>query len=273
MPTESLNGIKIFYERQGVGPPIVLVHGSWGDHHNWDAVAPALAREYDVIRYDRRGHSQSGPAPTPGAAEQDVDDLLALVDRLEVRQPVAIGNSFGGTITLKAVARAPEALGAIVIHEPPLTGMVTNLPGVGEQATSMTQHFERNIVPLLEAGKIEEGTRMFVDTVAFGPGAWNTLPQAIKDTFINNALTWPDELRDPGWSVVDLEALRRFDGPALFTTGTASASFFPPIVERIAAAFARARLVTYQGAGHVPHATHPNGFLEVVLPFLREVST
>ena len=78
MPTESLNGIKIFYERQGVGPPIVLVHGSWGDHHNWDAVAPALAREYGVIRYDRRGHSQSGPAPTPGAAEQDVDDLLAL---------------------------------------------------------------------------------------------------------------------------------------------------------------------------------------------------
>jgi pimeloyl-ACP methyl ester carboxylesterase len=59
MPTESLNGIKSFYERQGVGPPIVLVHGSWGDHHNWDAVVPGLAREYDVIRYDRRGHSQS----------------------------------------------------------------------------------------------------------------------------------------------------------------------------------------------------------------------
>jgi pimeloyl-ACP methyl ester carboxylesterase len=96
------------------------------------------------------------------------------------------------------------------------------------------------------------------------------LPQAVKNTFISNALTWPDELRDPGWSVVDLEALRRFDEPALFTTGTASASFFPPIVERIAAVLPRARLVTYQGTGHVPHATHPNAYLEVVLPFLRE---
>ena len=57
MPTESLNGVRIFYERQGVGPPIVLVHGSWGDHHNWDAVVPALAREDHVIRVIRRGHS------------------------------------------------------------------------------------------------------------------------------------------------------------------------------------------------------------------------
>lgn len=103
MATESLNDIEIFYERDGSGPPTVLVHGSWGDHHNWDHVVPALVREYDVIRYDRRGHSQSGRAPTPGTVEQDVDDLLALIDRLGLKRPVAIGSSFGATITLKAV--------------------------------------------------------------------------------------------------------------------------------------------------------------------------
>ena len=126
MPTASLNGVKIFYEREGSGRPTVLVHGSWGDHHNWDGIVPALACEYDVIRYDRRGHSQSGPAPIPGTAEQDVDDLLALMERLGIERPVAIGNSFGAAIVLKTIARAPEAFRAVIIHEPPLTGLVTN---------------------------------------------------------------------------------------------------------------------------------------------------
>ena len=49
--------------------------------------------------------------------------------------------------------------------------------------------YPEDIVSLLDAGRIEDGTRVFVETVAFGPGAWDILPQALKDTFINNALT------------------------------------------------------------------------------------
>ena len=40
-------------------PTVVLVHGSWGNHHNWDAVVPAFARSFRVLSYDRRGHSQA----------------------------------------------------------------------------------------------------------------------------------------------------------------------------------------------------------------------
>ena len=271
MPRENLNGVELFYDRVGSGPPIVLVHGSWGDHYNWDPVVPALAREFDVIRYDRRGHSQSGPAPVPGTVSQDVDDLLGLIERLGLEQPVVIGNSFGAIVTLRTIARAPAALKAIVVHEPPLTGMVANDPGTRDLIAKTTRHFEQNIVALLDAGRIEEGTRIFVETVAFGPGAWETLPQALKDTFMNNALTWTDELRDPSWSVVDLDQLARFDRPALVTNATDSAPFFGPIVDKIAPSLPRARRVTYQGTGHVPHATHPEVYLPVVLDFLREV--
>ena len=220
MPRETLNGVGIFYERGGSGPPVVMVHGSWGDHYNWDPVVPALAREFDVIRYDRRGHSQSGPAPVPGKTSQDVDDLLGLIERLGLGRPVVVGNSFGAIVTLKTVARAPAALRAIVVHEPPLIGLVANDAGAREQVEKAARHLQQDIVALLDAGRIEDGTRVFVDTVAFGPGAWDTLPQALKDTFMNNALTWTDELRDPEWSIVALDDLARFDRPALVTNAT-----------------------------------------------------
>jgi pimeloyl-ACP methyl ester carboxylesterase len=271
MPREKLNDVEIFYERSGSGPPLVLVHGSWGDHHNWDPVVPALAREFSVVRYDRRGHSQSGPAPMPGSVSQDVDDLLLLIERLGLGQPVVIGNSFGAIVTLRAIARAPTAFRAIVVHEPPLTAMVANDPATRGMIAETTRHFWEDIVALLDAGRIEDGTRVFVETVAFGPGAWDVLPQALKDTFIDNALTWPDELRDPGWSTVDLDQLSRFDRPALVTDATESAPFFRPIVDTIAPSLPRARRATYTGTGHVPHATHPDIYLPLVLDFIREV--
>jgi pimeloyl-ACP methyl ester carboxylesterase len=53
MPTTSINGIKLFWDRTGSsGEPLILVHGSWVDHHNWDLVVPALSRSFRVVARD-----------------------------------------------------------------------------------------------------------------------------------------------------------------------------------------------------------------------------
>jgi pimeloyl-ACP methyl ester carboxylesterase len=58
MPTTSVNGIELYWELNGdSGAPVVLVHGSWGDHNNWASVVPALSRSLRVLTYDRRGHA------------------------------------------------------------------------------------------------------------------------------------------------------------------------------------------------------------------------
>ncbi len=60
MPTSRVNGVQLYWELSaGSGPPVVLVHGSWGDHHNWDTVVAGLSRQLHVATYDRRGHSAS----------------------------------------------------------------------------------------------------------------------------------------------------------------------------------------------------------------------
>ena len=73
MPINSVNGVQLFLEQTGErGAPLVLVHGSWGDHHNWDAVVPALSKSFRVVTYDRRGHSRSERPSAPGSIEDDV---------------------------------------------------------------------------------------------------------------------------------------------------------------------------------------------------------
>jgi len=59
MAIVTVNGVRLFYEIHGTGVPLVLVHGSWDSHRNWDLVVPRLAEVFRVLTYDRRGHSQS----------------------------------------------------------------------------------------------------------------------------------------------------------------------------------------------------------------------
>ena len=57
-----INGVNLHYELIGSGDLLLLVHGSWGDHFEYDQIVPALAERFRVLTYDRRGHSASGPA-------------------------------------------------------------------------------------------------------------------------------------------------------------------------------------------------------------------
>src|ERR1051325_6227873 len=102
MPTDKINTIKIFWELTGnKGDALVLVHGSWGDHHNWDIVAGELSKTFRVVTYDRRGHSQSERLTGQGYVTEDVDDLVALIEQFDLAPAHIVGNSFGAAIVLK----------------------------------------------------------------------------------------------------------------------------------------------------------------------------
>lgn len=83
MPIQTINGTEIFYEADGDGYPLVLVHGSWGDHFNWLQVVPGFAESFQVITYDRRGHGASAK-PGDGTRRDDEDDLASLIEALDI---------------------------------------------------------------------------------------------------------------------------------------------------------------------------------------------
>lgn len=270
MPISLVNGVRLYYEQHGQsGEPLVLVHGSWGDHHNWDPVVPELARTFRVITYDRRGHSQSERPPAQGSIRDDAADLAALIEQLGVAPANVVGNSGGAAITLWLASQRPELFRTMVVHEPPLFGLLADLP----EARGGLQEVQRRIgavVELLAAGQDAAGAELFVETIAFGPGYWTQITEEMRQTFIRNAPTFLDETRDPEFNILDLQAIARFDRPALISHGTTSAPFFPLVVQRVARVLPNVRQLTLDGVGHVPHLTHPADYVAVVRGFVAE---
>ena len=219
-----------------------------------------------MLTYDRRGHSKSEKASTPGSFEEDADDAASLLSSLGIGSAHIVGNSGGATIALKLAIKHPSIFKSLTVHEPPLLDLQLDDPLLAAKLRDGKRRAE-SVVKVLETGNRREGARQFVETVAFGPGAWDKFSPQLKETFIGNADTWLDEMRDPKALVVDLESLSRFNRPSLVTYGGRSAPFFRPIVEKVASAIYGSRLEGYPNDDHTPHISNPDEFVKRVISF------
>ena len=268
MPEQRIKGANLFYELTGSGDPLVLVHGSWTDHESWQLVVPGLARSFRVLTYDRRGHSLSERPLGQGSRREDEEDLAALMEALNLAPAHVVANSFGASIALGLAARRPGLFRSLIVHEAPLMGIVAD---DAELRPLMKEFHERvdSVLAQLRAGDIAGGTRRFVEEIALGPGMWEQLPEEIRQTNMNNAPTFLDEQQDAQWADLDLSDLSRFSSPALLTEGDQSPPWFPKIMSTLASAINGAKRLTYSGAGHVPHLTHPDAYVRAVTEFIR----
>jgi pimeloyl-ACP methyl ester carboxylesterase len=256
-------GVRLAYDVSGPddAPPLVLVHGSWGDRHGWEPVVAELAATpLRVVRYDRRGHTDSTGG---GAVARDGEDLAAVIEEVCGGRAHVAGNSFGAAITLRLLAARPELFLHVVAHEPPLVGLIAEDPLLAAVNARMEA-----VVTILRAGRVEDGAREFVESVALGPGMWPKLPASVRATFVRNAATWLEEIEEPAAFVIDLDALSRVDRPLLLSQGDSSPPFFARVLDRIASAAPSAQRHTFPGAGHIPHQTHPAAYVAKIRSML-----
>ncbi|WP_330297689.1 alpha/beta fold hydrolase [Streptomyces sp. NBC_00503] len=270
MPFLRAGGPNLYYEVVGEGEPLVLVHGSWNDHTSWQpAIEADIRASFRVLSYDRRGHGQSEAGPLPGTRRQDEDDLAALIEELGPAPAHVAGNSFGAATVLGLAARRPELFRTITAHEPPLMAMVAGDPAALAEMGTAGASIEA-VLGLLRKGEYEQGARLFVEEVAMGPGTWDRLPQRARDTFVHNAPTFLDEQSDPDWATVDLEGLSRCEVPVLLSGGTESPAWLGTVLDHLAEALPRARRQRLEGAGHIPHVTHPQEYVAALTRFIGE---
>ncbi|HKV03801.1 MAG TPA: alpha/beta hydrolase [Candidatus Acidoferrales bacterium] len=118
MKAESvqLNDIQMYYETEGAGDPLLLLHGGGGCQENWThAGRDQFAREYTLIKPDARGHGRSTNPGKTITHKQCALDTLALLDHLGIDRCRAIGLSMGGNILLHMATLEPHRIEAMVI--------------------------------------------------------------------------------------------------------------------------------------------------------------
>lgn len=116
------DGAGLYFERRGDGPPLLLITGGGGDAGYYSTLADLLAQQFTVLTYDRRGNSRSLLQHDPVSitlAGQSAD-ALAVLQACGFTSARVFGNSGGAIVALDLAARHPEAVDAVVPHEPPL---------------------------------------------------------------------------------------------------------------------------------------------------------
>lgn len=118
MPYASNDGVRIYYEREGSGPPLVLHPGfpvtlEWWRDHGYVA---ALRDTYDLLLLDPRGQGRSDKPhdPVAYAYDQRVADVLAVLDAAGVAQAIFWGYSMGARVAFAAARFAPPRFRAFV---------------------------------------------------------------------------------------------------------------------------------------------------------------
>ena len=117
----TTEGDDLYYEIRGQGQPLLMIPGGGGNSLLYSFVADILSDEYKVITYDRRANARStGNDPLNFDIGQQSRDAVAVLQAAGETSAFIFGNSSGAVIALELAKTQPQAVRAIIAHEPPL---------------------------------------------------------------------------------------------------------------------------------------------------------
>jgi 3-oxoadipate enol-lactonase len=109
VPTITVDGTDLYYERRGEGEPLLLIQGLAGNSLHWgEAFLAGLENDFELILYDHRGAGRSGPLHGGCTIASLAADAVALLDALDVRSAHVVGISMGGMVAQELALSAPE---------------------------------------------------------------------------------------------------------------------------------------------------------------------
>lgn len=119
MPFVERDGVRIFYEAAGEGPPVLLSHGYSATSRMWRGQVEALAPRYRIITWDMRGHGQSDSPGDPALYSEaaTVADMAAILDALGIDTAVIGGLSLGGYMSLAFHLAHPGRVRALMLFD------------------------------------------------------------------------------------------------------------------------------------------------------------
>jgi pimeloyl-ACP methyl ester carboxylesterase len=261
------NGAKLSYIEKGSGEPVVFVHGAVSDFRTWLEQFNALANDYRVISYSRRGHYPNDAETDDSEYTRDAHaaDLIEFLKTLKLEKTHLIGHSYGAAVALLAAVRQPALVGSLVLAEPgPFPALLDE--DADWLLAAQRAGFER-VMRLAQNGEQEAAVREFLHTV-IGIDAYCLLPAERRAVVLENAGTLLPMLRRYYDSALTAEQLKNLKVPALFITGEIS-----PVIARLTCKtidryLPNSKIAVLKCASHGLQMENPEGFSQLAVDFL-----
>ena len=149
MPRASLNGIDIYYERRGDGPPVLFLNGSGATLARSGILLDVFAARCDVVAHDQRGLGRTEIPPGPYAMADYAADAVALLDHLGWDRCGVVGMSFGGMVAQELAVTVPDRVERLALLCTSPGGSMPSYP-LHELATLTDAERAPKYLPLLD---------------------------------------------------------------------------------------------------------------------------
>jgi len=273
---ENSAPIELYYEDQGAGQPVVLIHGYPLSGHSWERqTRELLAAGYRVITYDRRGFGQSSKVGFGYDYDTFAADLSTVLESLDLRDVTLVGFSMGTGELARYVSRYGHErvakLAFLASLEPFLVARDDNPDGVpqevfdgidaaakGDRYAWYTQFFS-------DFFNLDEtlGSRISQEAVT---ASWSVAISSAPVAAYAVVSSWIEDFR------ADVEAVRDSGRPALILHGTADRILpIDATARRFRRALPDAQYVEIDGAPHGLLWTHADDVNAALLAFLGSV--
>lgn len=252
--------MKLYYQSQGEGPPLIIIHGLFGSSDNWRSMAKFFARHYQVFSVDLRNHGRSPHSETQTFANM-AEDIYALCQQQRLDNVHVIGHSLGGKVAMQLAESYPQLINKLVIVD-----------------IAPRQYFSQH-TPLMDA-MMALDLRQFNQRAEVDAALTKAIPDKTVRQFLlmnlvsdNETLEWRINLPALKQNYQQLMAAvclnAQLTMPALFVYGEQSDYVNADDRQQIADIFSQAKFVGIIGAGHWVQAEKPQQFKKVVEEFLR----
>lgn len=254
------DGLEIFYEDTGTGPPVVLGHSFLCDGKMWREQVPALSKKFRVVNPDLRGHGCSGHVTRPFSIYDAVSDVLAVLDQLGIQSATWCGLSIGGMVALRAALNHPDRVSRLIL-----------LDTDARRETGLRKLEYR----AMALGTRVAGIRLFLPPIArimFGATTRRRNPSLVAEWTAEAAtLHIPSILYCLG-ALMNRDSLLgrldRIDVPALVLVGEQDHSLPPSRSGRIHCGLRHSTFGMIPAAGHLSALERPATVTDAMLAFL-----
>lgn len=248
---------ELYYEVDGEGPPVVLLHGGALDSTMWDDEFALLAAEHTVVRYDARSHGRSSAAKGDFRA---YDDLAAVLRHLDIVRPVLVGHSLGGRTSVDFAIAHPDVPAKLVLVGAGVSGMTFVDPYIVDCQRAQAEAIAAGDVE----GFVEAIVRAWVDgprrpAHEVPPAVRQRCRQMVRSTVLNHTGA-TGEMRELGAH----DRLAELRAPVLTLVGDLDSDDIHRIADRIATTAPDARKILVEGAAHMINLERPDEFREIL---------
>lgn len=251
-----------FTDTGGDGTPLVVVHGLLGSADNWRSHAKQWQRRRRVIAVDLRNHGRS-PHVAGMGYEAMAEDLLALLDRLDVKRAHLLGHSMGGKVVISLARLAPARVASLIVADiaPVAYGHDHDSVFAALRRVEAGEPTNRREADALLAEHVEESAvRLFLAT---------NLER--DDAGILRLRIGLDEIQADYETIMGAPAGEgAYEGPTLVLRGAQSRYVTDEMLPALREVLPQAEIQTLE-AGHWLHAEQPAAFQAAVNGFLSAV--